>query len=160
MHGEGMSRWEILILVLVVLVLIVTTTGLITLWGAITGRFPAFYRLLGRLPLYSRAAIFSEFGHPLLYEIIVSAEREYRVTLSAGARQMLVIPVLETIETGEEFEWEEVRRSIFKIVQTTAEGGGPREGRSIGERFRNSLAIIRAFSAQYCRIPPFCGPPG
>ena len=141
-----MSRWEILILVLVVLVLIVTTTGLITLWGAITGRFPAFYRFFGPLPFpYFSRAVFSEFANPI-YDITVRAEREYRITLSAGARQMLMIPVLETIEMGERFDLEEVQRSIFKIVQTIAEAAEPREGRSIGERFRNSLAIIREAS--------------
>ena len=155
-----MSRWEILILVLVVLVLIVTTTGLLTLWGAITGRLPTFYRFFGWLPFFSRASIFSEFGNPILYEIIVSAEREHRITLSAGARQMLVIPVLETIEMGERFDWGEVQGSISKIVQSIAEEGQPREGRSIGERFRNSLAVIRAFHLRYCSIPPFCRPSG
>jgi hypothetical protein len=74
-----MSRWEILILVLVVLVLIVTTAGLITLWGVITGRFPTFYRFFIRLPFFSQA-IFSEFANPV-YDIIVSAEREYRPCL-------------------------------------------------------------------------------
>jgi hypothetical protein len=73
---------------------------------------------------------------------------------------MLVIPVLETIEMGERFDWGEVQGSIFKIVQSIAEEGQPREGRSIGERFRNSLAVIRAFHLRYCSIPPFCRPSG
>jgi hypothetical protein len=152
-----MSGWEILMLVLTVLVLIVTSAGLIILLGVAIGRFPILYRLFGRPPFFAQAAMFD----PIFYEITTSAEREYRITLSAGARQMLMIPVLETIEMGERINWEEVRRSIFQIVQTIAEGGEPREGRSVvGERFRNSLAIIRAFHLRYCSIPPFCRPTG
>jgi hypothetical protein len=155
-----MSGWQILILVLTLLILIVTSMGLIILWSAFSDRFLIFYRLFGWRPFFSRAAIFSQFEHPVLYDVIISAERQYRITLSAGARQLLMIPVLETIEMGERFDLEEIQRSIFKIVQTIAEEGEPREGRSIGERFRNSLAIIRAFHLRYCSIPPFCGPSG
>jgi len=159
-----MSLWEILILALALLVLIVMSIGLIIFWLVITGRAPIFrklpralYDFLEYSRYYRRDYDRSDYDYPL-YEIISMAENLTGITLTQGARQMLVIPVRERTEMGEKIDWQEAQDSIRRIVEATADVSGPRERGSMGGRFRNSLAVIRAFHLHFCRIPPFCSP--
>lgn len=87
-----------------------------------------------------------------LSEIIDRAERRAGITLSWGAREMLIIPVIESIETGRH-DLESVERSISDLIETAAEKHYP-EYLSNGEC--NSVSIIKAFHKRYCNIPPFC----
>ncbi len=94
----------------------------------------------------------SRYSHHL-YEIIDLAARDADITLTWGAREMLAIPIIETLETRAEVNWEENEASIRDIVRAMAEDG-PIVG--LFGRNRNSVSTIRAFWRRYCNIPPFC----
>lgn len=93
-------------------------------------------------------------GFPVyeLWEIIDAAERRSQVTLTWGARQMLIIPVVETIELRGRVDWREVQLSIDDIVRTMAEGDVPLPS----GRLASSVSVIHAFFSRFCSIPPFC----
>lgn len=92
------------------------------------------------------------FATPLL-RIIERAERKSQVNLTRSAREMLVIPVVEVLETEGGIDWDQVDVSIQDIVRTIAE-----ETAQESKVFpmRNSLSVIRAFHRRFCNIPPFC----
>lgn len=88
-----------------------------------------------------------------LSRIIDVAEREAGIEFTRGGRQMLVIPVIETIELDGRVDWAEVRGSINRVAQTIAEEQGGVFG--VG-RAATSVSVIRAFFRRFCNIPPFC----
>jgi len=98
-----MTLWEIVILAAVLVMLAIVSAAFVLLWRFTTGRSPQLYRFIRNI-LFE--AGFSEFPYDdryrarfrrdpdderLLY-IIRNAESESRVTLTYGARQMLIIP--------------------------------------------------------------------
>ena len=94
-------------------------------------------------------------GIPLfeLSNMIDGAERRSQIKLTWGARQMLIIPVVETIELEGRVNWEEVQRSIDDIVRTMAEA--PDVSLRPG-RLASSVVVIQSFFQRFCNIPPFC----
>jgi hypothetical protein len=114
---------------------------------------------------------FSDYDSYPVLDIIDRAERDSGVDLTWGARQMLIIPVLETLQDIglpreliirrrglRSIDWAEVDRSIRDIVQTIAEDPSPAD-RELGNRLRGSRSVIRAFFKRFCNIPPFCSRP-
>lgn len=91
-----------------------------------------------------------------LSAIIRSAERRSGIVLTRGARQVLSIPVLETLDVYPTVDWDQINSSIQDVVRTAAEDTDPSELRAFGERFRSSVAIVRGIHFRYCNIPPFC----
>lgn len=92
------------------------------------------------------------YGLPIS-DIISSAEDESNVRLTWAARQMLTLPVIESLERGDDLSWGEVNDSVRSIVRTIAEEPSPGDERT---RERSSKSIIRGFHRRYCNIPPFC----
>jgi hypothetical protein len=88
-----------------------------------------------------------------LFGIIHSVEQEYNVELSWAAREMLVVPIKERLQYGP-VDWDDVTASIGKIVESMGED----DVRVSGGRYRNAVAVIRAFCRRFCNIPPFCDP--
>ena len=84
-----------------------------------------------------------------------SYERSQGLTLSAGARQLLRVPVIETAEFAEHFDPERTDTSLNTVFKTLADAvpATRAEGNS---GFRTSVAVIRAFWENFCNIPPFC----
>lgn len=77
-----------------------------------------------------------------------------RPRLSPGARQILKIPVMESVEFTEILNEDEVAASVDKVLSSVAEEPISRaEG---GESLRSSVAVIRSFVKNFCNIPPFC----
>jgi hypothetical protein len=75
-------------------------------------------------------------------------------TLTTGARQLLRTPVVEVAEFAAQFEPEQVASSLDALFLTLREPPiNPAEGST---KIRTSVAVIRAFSKNFCRIPPFC----
>jgi hypothetical protein len=170
-----MTIWEILILSAVLLIIIMIGIAFILLWRFTAGRSPLLNRLFRNLVLQAISYYdgrFPEFPYDdryrgrfprdpydeRLFYIIRRAEEDSGVTLTFGARQMLIIPVYEVIDSGRTIDWEQVNSSVRLIVQTAAEEVAPRGTASFGERIRNSVAVIAAFSRRFCNIPPFCAP--
>lgn len=76
--------------------------------------------------------------------------------LTRGAREMLRIPVIEVAGLNQEFDEAQVSESLDRVLASMRE---PPRSRAEGEgRSRTSVAVIRAFSKNYCSIPPFCAP--
>ena len=73
------------------------------------------------------------------------------VKLSAGGRQMLTIPLVESYQLGQEWNRNEIRSSIEKII-----GSLQTEEKSEHLPEKSSIDVIRGFSKNYCNIPPFC----
>ena len=93
---------------------------------------------------------------PLL-EIILAAERSNDIRLSWGAREMLIIPVVEIIEKDGSVDWRQVDKSIQSLIETIAND----KHMDMPYRYSgtiNSLNVIRAFFQRFCNIPPFCRP--
>ncbi len=91
-----------------------------------------------------------------LYSIIFNAERESEFQLSWGAREMLTVPIIEQLQDGRTVDWNEVEKSILKIIAAMRED---RSSVPSGRRDeRNAVAVIRAFFRRFCNIPPFCSP--
>jgi hypothetical protein len=92
--------------------------------------------------------------------LLVDLEERLGIRLTAGARDMLLIPIFEAQAQGRfgppfgpiEFLGREVE-SLEVILRTTSEDPSlyDREGRT-----RSSLSVIRAFWKNFCNIPPFC----
>jgi hypothetical protein len=77
-----------------------------------------------------------------------------RPTLSAGARQMLRVPIVESAEFTEKLNERQVIASLDKVLDSVAEEPiSVAEGR---EYVRTSVAVIRALAKNFCNIPPFC----
>lgn len=132
------------IAIIVLLILLLAAVALLLLqWRAF--RVRVFYSSEWRDRYHGRWAF-------PLFEIIERAELEAGVRLSWGAREMLAIPVVETLEARGDVSWPEVDISIRDVVRTMAEERGPDDS----GRTRNSVAAIRAFWRRFCNIPPFC----
>src|SRR5437763_510031 len=58
------------------------------------------------------------FYEPELIFMIERAQREAQVELTWGARQMLVIPVMETIQRQGRVDWNQIDESIRDVVRT------------------------------------------
>jgi hypothetical protein len=74
--------------------------------------------------------------------------------LTAGAKDMLRIPIIELYETAEYRNEDETDRSLALISNSLREEPhSPREGSG---PLRTSIAVIRAYAKNFCNIPPFC----
>jgi hypothetical protein len=164
-----MTFWEILVLAAVALILIILSVGMLFLVRLIIS-LPQLFREFayefisyrGRFSGYDEGPYRRRFSGDMdderIYYIIQRAEEESGVRLTPGARQMLSIPIYEVLIAGRSIDWEQVNSSVRKIVRSTIDEAQPRDERSIGERVRNSIAVIAAFYRDFCNIPPFCAP--
>jgi hypothetical protein len=94
-------------------------------------------------------------GASPLREMIAVAQTEVGVTLTWGAREMLIIPIVEAFESRGQVDWNEVQGSIRILMETLAEEGQLRS-LAPAERLRSAVDVIRAFYKRFCNIPPFC----
>lgn len=136
--------WLQIAILIMVILLLGAVTLLLRQWrGARSGLFYASQ--------WRERHFRSRWNFPL-FDIIERAELDAGIRLTWGAREMLAIPVIETIEARGDVSWSVVDSSIRDVVRTMAEERGPEES---SER-RNSISAIRAFWRRFCNIPPFC----
>ena len=81
-------------------------------------------------------------------------ERTAETKLSTGARNLLRIPVVEVAEFASQFNPEQTINSLDRVFTTLIDE--PLAATEGTARVRTSIAVIRAFSKNFCRIPPFC----
>jgi hypothetical protein len=143
--GLSMTAQEVIIVVVLIAVQgAVVVIGWRMIWS----------RILHRLEEY---AYFRPYDYPF-YEpdltfILERAQREAQVELTWGARQMLIIPVMETIQRQGRVDWNQIDESIKDIVRTIGEEERRPE---LPGRTRDSISVIRGFWKRFCNIPPFC----
>jgi len=92
-----------------------------------------------------------------IYVIIDAAAGAVGVQLTASAREMLAIPVMEQYEAGNttwaNTDWEIVGSSVHRIIDA-AKRNHHLEDSTDGKL--NARAMIRGFWSAFCNIPPFC----
>jgi hypothetical protein len=118
-----------------------------------------FFQAIQRLPQRTLPVRREETLATAARELVTSRIRIFEKArsnpaLSAGARQMLRIPVTEAVELSGHFEKEELEASLNRLFSTLLEPPeSPIEGTA---QVRTSVAVVRAFWKNFCRIPPFC----
>jgi hypothetical protein len=91
-----------------------------------------------------------------VYDVIYGVQGRLGVVLTVPAGEMLAIPVMEWMESGQTLDWNTVEQSIFAIVDEAKRNWRRPDEETNG--MLNAKGIIRGFHAQFCNIPPFCGP--
>lgn len=87
-------------------------------------------------------------------ELIYGWEVRTDTVLTSGARQMLLIPIIEQHERGEELSVGQLEESLSQLFTVMREDPSPVDSRN--RNIRSSLSVIRAFWRRFCNIPPFC----
>lgn len=87
------------------------------------------------------------------HELIDTWEARTNTVLTSGARQMLLIPIIEQYERGGTFSAEDVEQSLGQLFAVMMEDPAPVDSNSSS---RSSLSVIKAFWKRFCNIPPFC----
>jgi hypothetical protein len=87
-------------------------------------------------------------------DLIFRWEGQTNTMLTNGARQMLLIPIVEEYERSGGVPFEVVNESLRQIFAAMREDPSPVDSRNTN--VRSSLSVIRAFWGRFCNIPPFC----
>jgi hypothetical protein len=100
---------------------------------------------------------YKEHGRELArFEALVeSYEKEHHLSFTPGAIELLFVPLVEILESGEKLDFLEVAES-FKIVIGVMNKDPSKKERKKKGLERSSLSVIKAFWKSWCNIPPFC----
>jgi hypothetical protein len=79
-------------------------------------------------------------------------ERQNAITLTSGARQLLRIPIGESVEFTEHFDPDQIDQALNTVFASLSQT--PPD--LLDPLRRSSIDVIRAFWKNFCRIPPFC----
>ena len=90
-----------------------------------------------------------------LEQVVDEMETKHGVSLSTGARQSLIIPVLEAQSFGSTVSNHDVERSIGRIIEAASQHEDPLSG---NRQQITAVAVARAIHLKFCNIPPFCSP--
>lgn len=90
--------------------------------------------------------------------IIQKIEASSEIELTWGAREMLIVPIVEIIERDGRVNWLEVESSITKVLLAAEPSATQIERQSdiSDAKERSSLSIIKGYANKFCQIPPFC----
>lgn len=154
-----MHTQESLILILIVGIATFLICGYILF---ILKRYYKIFRLDWKYGIYFRHIIkrrpFWKRDIDIILElegIIDDAEEQAGIFLTWGAREMLIIPIIEKIKLYDShIDLIEIKKSITDIVNTIKEYDGGKYFHS--KRKRDSISVIWGFHKRFCNIPPFC----
>ena len=101
--------------------------------------------------------VYKRYGDELTrYEkLIQSFEQEHRMQLTPGAVEIILIPLVEVLESGMKLDQIVVAETLRTLLRDVAEQP---DGRDKKAGKRSSWSVIRAYWKNFCNIPPFCGP--
>jgi hypothetical protein len=85
--------------------------------------------------------------------IIQSLEWSNNFQLTAGAIEILLIPIVQVLEEGASPDMEEVSSSLNRIFLTMV--NDPIEAEK-GRATRSALSVLKSLAANSCKVPPFC----
>jgi len=91
-------------------------------------------------------------GYPL-DEMIRQAEIRNDIHLTWTARQLILLPIVEGLDQGEDVGFAQLAESIDAVVATTRHEPSSDERT---ESSRGAKSVIKAFHRRFCNIPPFC----
>ncbi len=87
--------------------------------------------------------------------IIERYEEQFQISLTPGAIEVIIIPLVEELEDGRQIDFQELDRSILEIFETLQEEPDWRD-REQRQADRSSRSVLKAISYRWCRIPPIC----
>ena len=144
-----MGMWERILFIAALFVVLLFSYALVYFWAR---RYERLFKA------FADWRYFPEFiSSPRMWrfqELIHRLEERTNTVLTSGARQMLLIPIIEQYERGGEFSVGEVEESLSQLFTVMREDPSPVDSRNTN--IRSSLSVIRAFWRRFCNIPPFC----
>lgn len=87
-------------------------------------------------------------------EIVREAEDRVGVRLTAPARNLIRIPAVELYELTEDWNRDQVEKSVAMILETVSDTQATQVEDRIGRRI--STSVLAALHKRWCNIPPFC----
>jgi hypothetical protein len=84
-----------------------------------------------------------------LDRVIRDSERRMGTQISWGAREMLLVPIVESYNRRGPIPPEVIEESVRLVLSASAEDGRSKE-------HLDSIDVIRGFHKRFCNIPPFC----
>ena len=85
--------------------------------------------------------------------LLQGLEVEKEFLLSAGALEVLLIPIVQLLEERKTFDENEIKGSLEHIFTTMKVD--PIEGEK-GLATRSAISAMKAVAVNWCRVPPFC----
>jgi hypothetical protein len=85
--------------------------------------------------------------------LINDAEKARNLTITGGALQLLLLPLLEELQAGRKVDNAVLQKSLQEVFDSLQESPDTRD---TGNQ-RSSVSIIRAWYLRWCKVPPFCG---
>ena len=97
---------------------------------------------------------YKEHGKELarLEEFVESYEKEYQLSLTPGAVELLFVPLIEVLESGDKLDFLQLTSTFQIVIQTMKEHPNKKDKSEV----RSSLSVIKAFWKAWCNIPPLC----
>lgn len=87
-----------------------------------------------------------------LEEFIGLYESQFSLTIGPGAVEVIIIPLVEDLQEGEEIDFAELGPTLERLFAAMAEN--PHE---VDEgRYRSSRSVLKAMFDNWCGIPPLC----
>jgi hypothetical protein len=87
-----------------------------------------------------------------IYSLVAEAERIAGKVLTPAGRQVLTIPIVEYLDGSTlTANWVMVQASIGKVISEL-------ERDTELEKKYTSRSVVKSFWANFCNIPPICGP--
>jgi hypothetical protein len=101
-------------------------------------------------------ATYTRYGSQLARyeELLESYEREFGVTLTPGAIEMIFVPVIECLDANEQVDYGRLDRTFGSLVEQMAMDPDGRDSSTT----RSSRSVARAFHSLWCNLPPICRP--
>jgi hypothetical protein len=87
--------------------------------------------------------------------IIGEYEEKTNIQLTAGAKQILFIPVIEHLNIGELIDENQIFRTLGEIFSSMETDPDIRDIK-LEDEIRSGFSVIKAFWDKFCKIPPFC----
>jgi hypothetical protein len=98
--------------------------------------------------------IYSKFPVQMsqLEEFLGLYESQFGITIAPGAVEIVIIPLVEDLQEGEDIDFSELGPTVEKLFSSMSEH--PHE---VDEgRYRSSRSALKAMFENWCGIPPIC----
>jgi hypothetical protein len=87
-------------------------------------------------------------------DLLQSLERDAGVSLTPGAIEVILLPLVEILEAGASLDMTQVGETLKKLLEAMQQAPDARDAGMT----RSSWSSLRAIWARWCDIPPICGP--
>jgi hypothetical protein len=107
--------------------------------------------------------VYKKYGPELTRyeELIESFEKENKIEFTPGALEVIFVPLVEILQSGQKLDQGEVAETLRILIQDIAANPVVMEhsgAKNPATGQRSSWSVIRAYWKNWCNIPPICGP--